>query len=180
MSDLVVDSCCVINLFAAGNLSSLLPSLGVRLHVPTKVKEESLFIRRRDPDDARKLVRQEVDLAPALAAGLFQTCDLQGPAESNLFVQLATTLDDGEAVCLALAKNRGWGLATDDRRARREAVAIGVPVVSTAELVQTWADNTKASEADVAQVLRNIQDFAQFVPHRSIPLHSWWLDVIRK
>jgi predicted nucleic acid-binding protein len=180
MSDSIVDSCCVINLYAAGDLLTLLPPLGRRLHVPEKVLEESLYVRQPDPADATKLVQRAVDLAPVIGAGLLHRCDLQGQAELNLFVQLAVTLDDGEAACLAIAKVRGWTLATDDRKGRREAMGLGVPVVTTPELVKAWADATKAADAAVAKLLRNIQDYARFAPHRTMPLHSWWVDAIGK
>lgn len=180
MSDSIVDSCCIINLYAAGDLSSLLPPLGVRLHVPEKVLEESLYIRQPNPADAAKLMQQVVDLLPVIEAGLLHRCDLEGEEELSLFVHLATTLDDGEAACLAIAKVRDWALATDDRKARREAAGLEVPVVTTPELVKTWADTTKATEAAVAKVLRNIQDYARFIPHKTMPLHSWWLDTVSK
>jgi predicted nucleic acid-binding protein len=180
MPDSIVDSCCVINLYAAGDLLTLLPPLGLRLHVPEKVLGESLYVRKPDPADANKLVQRAVDLAPVIGAGLLHRCDLDGEAELNLFVQLAATLDDGEAACLAIAKVRGWTLATDDRKGRREAGNLGVPVVTTPELVKTWADATKADEAVVAKLLRDIQDYARFVPHRTMPLHSWWVDAVNK
>src|SRR5687768_14975057 len=106
MSDAVVDSCCVTNLYAAGDLLALLPPLGLRLHVPEKVLGEGLYVRQPDPTDATRLVPRAVDLAPAVGAGLLHRCDLEGGEELNLFVQLATTLDDGEASCLAIAKVR--------------------------------------------------------------------------
>src|SRR5947209_20531370 len=114
MSDAIVDSCCVINLYAAGDLLTFLPTLGLRLHVPEKVLGESLYVRQPDPADATKLVQRAVDLAPVIGAGLLHRCDLDGEDELNLFVQLATTPDDGEAACLALARLRGWALARDE------------------------------------------------------------------
>jgi predicted nucleic acid-binding protein len=180
MSDAIVDSCCVINLYAAGNLLTLLPPLGLRLHVPEKVLEESLYVRQTDPTDDTKLVQQKVDLAPALQAGLLHRCDLEGEDELTLFVELATKLDDGEAVCLAVARTRGWTLATDDRKARREAGLLAVPVVTTAELVKSWADATGAEEVAVAKLLHNIQTYARFTPHKTMPLHAWWLDTANK
>jgi predicted nucleic acid-binding protein len=175
MSDAIVDSCCVINLYAAGNLLTLLPPLGLRLHVPEKVLEESLYVRQPDPADAAKLMQKAVDLAPVIGAGLLHRCDLEGEDELNLFVQLATTLDDGEAACLAIAKVRGWTLATDDRKGRREAGKLGVPVLTTAEIVKNWGDATDAEVEAVAAVLQNIERFARFVPHRTMPLHEWWV-----
>jgi predicted nucleic acid-binding protein len=180
MSDAIVDSCCVINLYAAGNLLSLIPPLGVGLHVPGKVLEESLYVRQPDPADATKLVQRPVDLSPALQAGVLHRCDLEGQTELALFVQLATTLDDGEAACLAIAKTRGWTLATDDRRARREAGNLGVPVVTTPELVKAWADATGAEQAAIAKLLADIQTYASFSPHKTMPLYSWWMETIGK
>ena len=180
MSDAIVDSCCVINLYAAGNLLSLLPPLGRRLYVPERVLGESMYVRQPDPADPAKLVQRAVDLAPVIEAGLLHRCDLEGEAELNLFVQLATTLDDGEAACLAIAKNRGWTLATDDRKGRREAAGLDVPVVTTPELVNAWADATSADDATVSRVLQYIQDYARFAPHKTMPLHQWWLDAIKK
>ncbi len=179
MSDFIVDSCCVINLAAAGNLLTLLPTtLGVHLHVPETVLEESLYIRQPDPAAPGRLVQREVDLVPVIGAGVLRRCDLESEDELNLFVQLAITLDDGEAACLAIAKQRGRTLATDDRKGRREAGALGVPVVTTPELVKAWADATKADDAAVAKLLRDIQDYARFTPHKTMPLHQWWLDTI--
>jgi predicted nucleic acid-binding protein len=180
MSDNIVDSCCVINLYAAGNLFTLLPPLGLRLHVPKEVIGESLFIRQPDTLDAEKLVQRPVDLAPVIGAGLLHRCDLDGEEELGLFVQLATTLDDGEAACLAIAKVRGWTLATDDRKARREAGELGVPVVTTPELVKAWADATGADAGMLAKLLRDIQTYARFTPHKTMPLHSWWVDAAAK
>jgi predicted nucleic acid-binding protein len=180
MPDAIVDSCCVINLYAAGNLLTLLPPLGLWLHVPEKVLEESLYVRHPDPADATKLVQRKIDLTPAIGAGLLHRCDLEGEEELAVFVQLVTTLDDGEAACLAIAKVRGWTLATDDRIGRREAASLGVPVVTTPELVKAWADATKADEAEVAKVLRNVQAYAHFIPHKTMPLYQWWTDTASK
>src|SRR5262245_47000543 len=180
MSDAIVDSCCVINLYAAGNLLALLPPLGLRLHLPEKVLGESLYVRQPDPADATRLVQRKVELDPVIGAGLLHRCDLEGEEELDLFVQLATTLDDGEAACLAIARVRGWTLATDDRKGRREAGNLGVPVVTTPELVKAWADATKADDSAVAELLRNIQNYARFTPHKTMPLHSWWVDAISK
>jgi predicted nucleic acid-binding protein len=181
MSDSIVDSCCVINLYAAGDFLNVLPTtLGLLMHVPEKVLAESLYVRKPGPVDATKLVQRAVDLTPLIGAGLLHRCDLEGEEELNLFVQLATTLDDGEAACLAIAKVRGWTVATDDRKARREAGNLGVPVVTTPELVKAWADITKTDEVAVAKLLRDIQAYARFAPHKTMLLHTWWMDAISK
>jgi predicted nucleic acid-binding protein len=202
--DLVMDACCLINLYAAGILSPAPPpesepvrrkvikrkairaepakramqrsALAFNLHVPAKVMEESLYIRKPDDEDQRKMVESLIDLTLIVNEGLLHPCDLQNQVEMDLFVQLATTLDDGEAMSLAIAKVRGWEMASDDRKARRVAGQLAVSVLTTAELVKVWAENTGATDTDVSQVLLNIQTFARFIPHKTMPLHQWWLD----
>jgi predicted nucleic acid-binding protein len=175
--DLVVDACCLINLYAA---ESILALLAFKLHVPAKVIQEVLYIRKPDEEDEKRLVEAAIDLTPMVNKGLLHACDLQDQAEIDLFVQLATTLDDGEAVSMAIAKRRAWRLASDDRKARRLAGQLGINVLTTAELVKAWAENTSATHAEVARVLRNIQTFARFIPHKTMPLHKWWLNAASK
>ena len=202
--DLVMDACCLINLYAAKRILvhapppkstpprrkiirpdsakavNLRPALPFKLHVTAEVIEETLFIRKPDEEDDGKLIEAVIDLAPIISNGLLHSCELHDQAEIDLFVQLAATLDDGEAASMAIAKCRSWGLASDDRKARRQAGQLGVTLLTTAELVKEWAENTSASDADVATVLQNIQNFARFIPHRTMPLHKWWLDAASK
>ncbi len=174
----IVDACCTINLYATGNLLDLLPAMGFEWHIAAAVLHEAMYVRKPDPDDAAKLIPEPIDLKPALDGGLLRACDIAGEAETELFVRLAVELDDGEAMSLAIAKHRGWTLATDDRKARRLAGEIAVPVQTTAELVKAWADATKAPVADIATLLRKIQTFARFIPHKTMPLYQWWMDTV--
>lgn len=170
----IIDACCTINLYAAGDLMTMLPALGAEWHVAESVITETRYVRRADPDDESKLVREPINLRPALDAGVLRTFTATDE-ELALFVELVVDLGDGEAMCLAVAQSRGWTLATDDRQARRVASERGVPVLTTAEIVKTWADATAAGDATVAGVLRNIRRFARFTPHRTMPLHEWWV-----
>jgi predicted nucleic acid-binding protein len=202
MQDVVIDACCVINLYAAGKIlsgeapRSMRPSrkinipgsspqakklgLDFKLHLPSKVKEEVRYILQPDQEDANKLVKAEIDLDPLLKAGLLNECDIAGEEETDLFVQIATKLDDGEAVCFAIAKSRGWLLATDERPTERLAKQHGVSIITTPEIVKHWADKIKASQDDLAKVLWNIQTYAHYFPRKSLPMHSWWMDLVKK
>ena len=171
----IVDACCVINLYAAGNMLKLLPAVGIEWHIPMLVTAETLYVRKPDPDDAGKLVKEPIDLKPALDAGVLRACDVSSEEETALFVELAVALDDGEAMSLAIAQSRGWTLATDDRKARRLAGERGVPLLSTPELLKRWATATAASESEVGRALQNIQTYARFRPNSSLPEADWWL-----
>ena len=178
MADVALDACCLINLLAAGRILDPAfrgPALGLTLHVPQKAVEETLYLLKPDADGASVLVKAEIDLGPCFAAGLVHRCAIEGPAESDLFVRLAVWLDDGEAECLAIARQRGWLMATDDRPARRLARDLGVDVLSTAEVVKRWAERTGAADELIRQVLGNIETYARFTPRRNSPEYSWWM-----
>lgn len=197
MPDVVVDACCLINLRAARDILCLPPSatsartrqdetastsepseqvhrLNLTLHVPEIVVRESLYLMQPDDNDEDRLVKKPIDLTPCFNSGLLDKCDVQSPDEADLFVRLATRLDDGEAVCLALAITRRWILATDDRRARRLAGQLGVEVISTPELVKRWAEDSLATDEAIVSVLQNIQIYARFVPRAGSPGYEWW------
>ena len=185
MPDVAVDACCLINLLAGGRI--LCPAsdpsvaagnlaLGLALHVPTQVIEESLYLLKPDDEHPGKLVKTPVDLAPYVRTGLLDPCHTETPEEIDLFVHLARTLDDGEAACLAIAKIRGWMLATDDRPAGKLAKRLGVEVITTPGLVRLWAERTGATREQLAAVLRSIQTLARFIPRHDSPGHAWWID----
>jgi predicted nucleic acid-binding protein len=202
MQDVVLDTCCVINLYAAGKIlsgeavSSKPPprrkiirpgssaqakklAFDLKLHLPAKVKGEARYILQPDEEDQSKLVKTAINLDPLIRSGLLHECDLEGEEETDLFVQIAVKLDDGEAACFAIAKNRGWLLATDERPTERLAKQHSVSIITTPELVKHWADKTKASEEDVARVLWNIETYAHYSPRKSLPMHSWWMDLMK-
>ena len=174
MSERIVDTCCLINLYATGTEDSIFQACG-GLWVPTQVQNEALRIWRVDEDDPTRLIPQEIDLGDAIAAGLIQTCQLEGQDEVDAFVRFAMELDDGEASCLATAMSRGWIVATDDRKARRIASENGIALISTPELIQRWVDETCPSKATVADVLKKIEVFARFRPRQNDPLYGWWV-----
>ena len=191
MKDVAIDACCLINLLAA---DCVLPefgherkksrespepreiqSLGLILHVPSAVASESLYVFKPDHDDPGKLVKTPIELGAYFAKALLQRCEIAGEDETAYFVGYASRLDDGEAECLALAKNRGWLLATDDRVATTLAIKQGVTVLTTAELLKRWATTTQATREQVTAVLGNIRRFARFVPRPQSPEAPWWL-----
>lgn len=190
MKDVAVDACCLINLLSAGTILPAPPPSAARgkaprpkrasraleatLHVPVAVAQETYYLLQPDKDDQQKLVKVPVDLGPYFKGGVLMECDVEGEEETDLFVQFAARLDDGEAACLAIAKNRGWTLATDDRPATNLAGQVAVPVVTTAQLVAEWAKVTKADKAEIFATLSNIQNFAKFVPRPNSPRASWW------
>lgn len=174
MPQRIVEACCLINLYASRNVLDILRVLEGGLFVPDLVKDESLFIRKEDEQDTTILVPETVDLTEAIAEGLLHRCQLEDEVEAECFVRFAAAVDDGEAICLALAKCRNWMVATDDRKAVRLATAEGIGTITTAEIVRLWADSCKAKDAAVAKILQCIERYARFRPRKDSPLHDWW------
>ncbi len=182
MRDVALDACCLINLCAAGSILSVqsCSRLGLRLHIPNEVAAETLYILQPDADDAGRLVKHPIDLGWYTAASLLRPCALEGSDELELFVEMATRLGDGEAACFAVAAQRGWILATDDRRARRLAAEAALTVMTTPELVKHWSETTHAGHQEIAAVLRSIQERAYFAPRAGAPEADWWARCLGK
>lgn len=180
MADNVVDACCLINLYASGEVTKIVGATAEEFYVVEQVRNEALTIRQPDPEDISKLVQVPIDLDEAVREGFFRECRLEQEAELEAFVRFATQLDDGEASCLALAEQRGWTVATDDRKAIRIAGGSNLSVVTTPELIRQWKQFESPPDAEVAEVLRRIERFARFRPHRSSPFHVWWVDLVER
>jgi len=174
MPQRIVDACCLINLYASRNVLDILRVLDGGFFVPDLVKSESLFVRKEDDQDQTILVPETIDLTKAFDGGLLHRCHLENEVEAERFVQFAMSVDDGEAICLALAKCRNWAVATDDRKAIRLAKAEGITTITTAEIVKLWADSCNATDEAVAELLRRIERYARFSPRKGFPLHDWW------
>ena len=179
MPDAAIDACCLIDLLASGHAEAIMRASGHAWHLPSAVQGEVQYRRQHDPAQPGKIVQMPVDLSGIVASGLVDICDPLTQQELDLFTQYAAVFrSDGEAMCLALAQERKWAVATDDRRAIRVAQRAGLIVVSCPELVKTWADATNPDQAELTRVLHDIQTLAQFRPNPKMPQHQWWIDAL--
>lgn len=60
---------------------------------------------------------QRAELAALFARGLVERTALSSVGELTLFTRLTNRLGLGESSCIAMARERGWLVACDDRRA---------------------------------------------------------------
>ena len=164
----LVDTCTLINLQASGEPELLLGGLSQTCIVCDVVSRESIFLRSEQKD----LPPERINLDPLFQAAVLRPCRAETPEEEALYVALAAELDDGEALSLAISSVRGFGLATDDRKARRLATEIGsVPLFSTAEILHSI---NSLSDEVVREMIRRIEFRARFTPHPTMPLSDWW------
>ena len=173
MSKQVIDACCLINFYGSGSQRAILKSVGGFL-IPEYVEQETLKIRMPSPDDEEVLVLTEIDLTPEFNDSLLIRCPLEGEAEQENFIVFASELDDGEAACLAIAKNRDLVVATDDRKAIRIASEADIETISTPRLLKNWIESESISSDLAAATLLNIEQNAKFKLKASHELYEWW------
>ncbi len=176
MPAVILDACGTLNLYASGSFVSILTALKHEWYLPAAVERESQKYRQPDPADAEKLIVVPIDLAPMLANGLLKRCACEGDDEANLYVELASKIgDDGESMGLAIAKCRGWSVMTDDKKARRFAKELGVPVLATPEVMLEWAKFAKPNATDLSAALLAIERFSNYRPGKSANHYGWWM-----
>jgi len=173
-TDKIIDACCLINLYASGRIQAIIPACGGSIFVSAEVARESMSIRKVDPADTSLLTPSPIDLSQEISIALIKECRLETEEEIESYVQFAVQVDDGEASSLAIAKSRGWIVATDDRKAIRLATESGIAVITTPELIERWAKNAGPNEYEIAQTIHAIERFARFHPRRGSPLYDWW------
>lgn len=174
----ILDACVLINLLASGEVAPVLVAAGRDSLVCTAVEAESLYLRTDDP----KAPLEPVGLRELTESGLLAVCRIEGPAETEPYVDYAAALDDGEAMSLAIALSRGYDLATDERKARRLFLeAIGDPrrLVSTTDLMRAWAEGTSVTAGRLKSALLRIESRARYQPPPSDANQQWWLGASR-
>lgn len=175
MKELLIDACVMINLAASRvPLRDLASRNGFKFAMARLAAAEVLYLAPVDSGGTR----DRIDVMEWV-----HRCDLTlvdpGPDEQFMFVEMARQVDDGEAATLAISIQRGWSLATDDRKAQRLAHAVEPPIelVTTPMLMRGWADGNDEPAECVSEVLRRIERRAAFAPRRNDPHHDWWARV---
>jgi len=181
MSSATIDACCLIDLLATQHMEAILRAAGFDWHLPTAVEGEVQYVRQHDLARPAKFVKVVVDLSALKTSGMLQVCLPGNQAEQDRFIHYAAQFrSDGEAMCIAIAEQRGWVVATDDRKAIRVAQRAGLTVVSCPELVKRWANATGPVQATLTKVLQDIHVLAQFKPNPAMPEYQWWVDELAK
>jgi hypothetical protein len=191
--DLVVlDACCLINLFATGRTEEILRALPHRWAVARHVvEEEVLEIDSEKRDEAPGSDRGRVSLYPLLAElvedGVLEQLDIDSQEEEAELVRFAAELDDGEAHTCALAIVRGGRVATDDRKAIRTFPSAwdahgheSTAVLRTSEVLFAWADAQDLVKPDLIRIVRSIARRASFIPPKSDPYFERWMELLQE
>ena len=175
---LLMDASCLLNLYATGRVADIAAALPWRLAVVDYVLEHETLYIRATVGSEEPGATVPVDLSPLVEAGLLLVVRLEGPGEQAYFVELAADLDDGEAMTGAMAINRGFAVAIDDRKARRVLgeKAPELRLLSTLELLHLWS--AAVPDQEVGRALEAMRYGARYVPGNRDLLYGWWRDLV--
>lgn len=172
---IILDACCVINLYGSGSIGEILASLGASVAIATYVHEKEILCIQGQPDGAASQSSVLIDLQPFIDGNLLILTSLDSEAEETAFVNFATFLDDGEAITSAIALERNWAIATDDRSSINflQRAVPTLPIISTLELMKHWVDTTHLPASAIQVALRNIRVQARYRPGSDHALYAW-------
>lgn len=175
MTSHILDCCTLLNLHCGWGGLENLKFFDGDFHVGATVASEAAFIRDYGDTDAG-LIRRKLNFSQLRRQCRLTTLKLASPQEIDMMVHLASSMDDGEAEGLAIAACRGMSFCTDDGAVYKLVAAEGMQVrlVSTPELLQTWAGGEPARQVLLPTVVRRASELAKFRPHRSNPHRAWW------
>jgi predicted nucleic acid-binding protein len=150
MPDVIFDTMVISNFAKAGQLELLRKMYPANACCSGFVVAEVLRGLRQGHTALEPLVQLSSDGWP-------RQDDLSTPAERQLFARISVSLGDGESSCLALAAQRGYVFACDDRVARCEAVRLGIPLTGTAGIlikaVRTGAIDLKKADTILKRMI---------------------------
>ena len=179
-SHLVLDACCILNFCASGHFIEILKSIPTQVVVTKVVRDKELITLQSLKDEENA---GAIQFEKAIAQGLILVVDFESELEEETFVNYAFELgDDGESATFAIAINRGWAIATDDKKAtsffQREAPHL--QILSTLEIIKNWSEETNLFPTELRTVLFAIQTEGRYRPHKNHSLLSWWKKSIQQ
>jgi len=174
---IILDACCVINLYASGQMGNILQSISKSVVVAAYVRdEEALRIFGGFGEDATRKY-ERIDLQPFIDGGSLIVVSPDTEAENITFVNFAAVIGgDGEAITGAIALHRNWSIGTDDRKAI-SFFAQNTPqlqIITTPELIKYWVDTTNPPLDVIRVTLQKIRTKARYEPDLKHTLYDWW------
>lgn len=174
MDDHVIDCCSLLNLYTGWSGLTELRDLHRTWHICEAVLGETEYTREYGPDGIPVMI--PLDINVLTGNGFLLPARPQTEVEIEDYVSFAIEIDDGEAQALAIAKNRGYVLLTDDHKAARVASRpeVAVRTTSTASILRDWAQLDRRNEARLGEVIARITVLARFGPRMDSPDYAWW------
>jgi predicted nucleic acid-binding protein len=176
-SIVIQDACVLINLLASGWFEDIASGCGLHFAIASVVAQEAMYLHNADSGE-----REMIDLKPLTEKGILVTLTAENENEKLRYIELALNLDDGEAESVAIAEARGFGLATDDRKARNliQREGLKIELWSTCSLLKHWQSKCSVSDGDLKNALKNIFQHAKYHPKPGHSDFDWWIKLFPK
>lgn len=173
MKLLLNDSSVLLNLLAADCIADIAETLQWQFAICPAVRDETKKLR-----DATTGDMVAVDIAPLIATGLLQVLELAGDTEETLYVEQAMSVDDGEAMSIAIAASRKLELAIDDKQASNHARRAfpTLKLWTTPEILKQWCDAASVPAQRLKEIISLIEIRSRYFPPRAHLLAAWWQD----
>lgn len=173
---IAIDADVLMNLLATGCAGDILLVLNTEAQVPPTVASEAIHLESNESDEVGSL-REQIDLAELEQRGVLSRTALSDQ-ELDLVIDLARTVDDGEAEVIAISLTRKIAAATDDRKARRIALQRGASLTTTAELLHRWHGTGGVDDARMSEILRRVTRRSRYRPRPEDSLFAWWMTLV--
>ncbi len=161
LPDRFLDTVTLSNFALSGAFDLLLNRHGRSLRVTEQVRAELAAGRIRGYSELAVVER-------ALASDSIIPVEPMTMPESELFVELLSTLGSGEASCVALAFHRSGIVATDDRVARNCCAEREIPVTGSIGILKALCIDQTIRSEDADAILARMVDTGFYSPVRRI------------
>jgi predicted nucleic acid-binding protein len=178
MASIVIqDACVLINLLASGRFEDIASGCGFRFAITSVVAQEALYLRHAATGE-----RERIDLQKFIDRGILEVLSVESEVEKLRYIEIALSLDDGEAESVAIAESRHLALATDDKKARTiiQHQGLKIELWSTCQLLKHWQNKCSISDTDLSEVLAHIFSRAKYCPKFGHPDFEWWAKYLTK
>jgi len=128
-----------------------------------------------------KRQRSPIDLEPLVVGGLLEVVTHDWAIHSSHILVLAKAEISGmgEKISGAIALEKNWAIATDDRHAQRKFIGLmpQTQIVTTLDLVRHWADMENISRDVLREVLEKIRVRGNAEPAQDHPQYAWVMSI---
>ncbi len=178
---LILDACCIINLYATDRMADILQVIPVQCQIASYVKDKEAKTVFDGTDEDGKKRQTPIDLYPMVISGLIRIVEPDLVLLSPKILSFAVEgLGNGEAISGAIAHQYGWAIGTDEVKATKAFARIlpQLQVVTTYELVRYWAVAENISGNVLRDILEKIRIRGKFIPAQNHPLYEWAMRVM--
>lgn len=159
----------VLSLYATRHMGAILGSNAGPFAIVEAVARETLYIHVL----AEGIREQElVKLDEFFASGLLQILRLESDDEFQALIRYAARLDDGEAMTCALATQRGYRIATDEKKTIK-LLRGQVAITGALDMVRAWENAADLPTSTMRDILAAIEERG-YVPGTAHPHYAWW------